>query len=147
MAQSSLVNVSEIIDQRPLGRPQITIIVLCGLVALLDGFDAPRRLWATLVAILWARFGSFVGPLVVAALLARQLPVGSICVTIGLPGIVAAITAAFVGIRYARDDRRDMAPQPAFAAPATRGDGALRRGCSAPARGARRERKQAWVPA
>ena len=39
MAQSSVVNVSEVIDQRPLGRPQITIIVLCGLVALLDGFD------------------------------------------------------------------------------------------------------------
>jgi MFS transporter, AAHS family, 4-hydroxybenzoate transporter len=30
---------AELIDQRPIGRLQITIIVLCSLVALLDGFD------------------------------------------------------------------------------------------------------------
>ena len=39
MSASSSVNIAELIDQRPLGRMQITIIVLCGLVALLDGFD------------------------------------------------------------------------------------------------------------
>jgi len=61
------------------------------------------------------RFGSFVGPLVVGALLARQLPVGSIFMTIGLPGIIAAITAAFVGIRYARDERRDVPQETAYA--------------------------------
>ena len=31
--------VSEIIDQRPLGRFQLLTIVLCGLVLVLDGFD------------------------------------------------------------------------------------------------------------
>lgn len=39
MSACSSVNIAELIDRRPLGRMQITIIVLCGLVALLDGFD------------------------------------------------------------------------------------------------------------
>ena len=39
MSASSSVNITEVIDRRPLGRMQITIIVLCGLVALLEGFD------------------------------------------------------------------------------------------------------------
>lgn len=39
MSASSSVNIAELIDRRPLGRMQITIIVLCGMVALLDGFD------------------------------------------------------------------------------------------------------------
>ena len=39
MSASSSFNIAELIDRRPLGRMQITIIVLCGLVALLDGFD------------------------------------------------------------------------------------------------------------
>ena len=39
MANASTVNISEIIDRRPLGAAQIRIVVLCGLVALLDGFD------------------------------------------------------------------------------------------------------------
>ena len=34
-----LINITELIDRCPLGRSQIKIIVLCGLVALLDGFD------------------------------------------------------------------------------------------------------------
>jgi AAHS family 4-hydroxybenzoate transporter-like MFS transporter len=39
MSVSSCVNITELIDRCPLGRLQIRIIVLCGLVALLDGFD------------------------------------------------------------------------------------------------------------
>jgi hypothetical protein len=39
MSLTSAVDVTELIDQRPLGALQIRIIVLCGLVALLDGFD------------------------------------------------------------------------------------------------------------
>ena len=39
MSAPFTVNIAELIDQRPLGRLQIRIIVLCGLVALLDGFD------------------------------------------------------------------------------------------------------------
>jgi MFS transporter, AAHS family, 4-hydroxybenzoate transporter len=39
MPASSSVNITELIDRYPLGRFQIRIIVLCGLVALLDGFD------------------------------------------------------------------------------------------------------------
>ena len=35
----SIINVTELIDRRPLGAFQVMIIVLCGLVALLDGFD------------------------------------------------------------------------------------------------------------
>ena len=39
MSLTSALDVTELIDQRPLGALQIRIIVLCGLVALLDGFD------------------------------------------------------------------------------------------------------------
>jgi AAHS family 4-hydroxybenzoate transporter-like MFS transporter len=39
MSVSSCVNITGLIDRCPLGRLQIRIIVLCGLVALLDGFD------------------------------------------------------------------------------------------------------------
>src|SRR5260221_11103112 len=39
MAGSSSVNITELIDRYPLGPSQIKIIVLCGVVALLDGFD------------------------------------------------------------------------------------------------------------
>jgi MFS transporter, AAHS family, 4-hydroxybenzoate transporter len=39
MSASSSVNITEIIDRCPLGRLQIRIIVLCGLVALLEGYD------------------------------------------------------------------------------------------------------------
>jgi hypothetical protein len=45
MSASSSVDITELIDRCPFGRLQIRIIILCGLVALLDGFDllAHRR--------------------------------------------------------------------------------------------------------
>jgi MFS transporter, AAHS family, 4-hydroxybenzoate transporter len=39
MSASSSVNITELIDECPLGPLQIRIIVLCGLVALVEGFD------------------------------------------------------------------------------------------------------------
>ena len=39
MPASSSVNITELIDECPLGPLQIRIIILCGLVALLEGFD------------------------------------------------------------------------------------------------------------
>jgi MFS transporter, AAHS family, 4-hydroxybenzoate transporter len=39
MSASFTVNITELIDRCPLGRLQIRIIILCGLVALLEGFD------------------------------------------------------------------------------------------------------------
>ena len=82
MSASSSVNIAELIDGRPLGRMQITIIVLCGLVALLDGFDllaigvaapamagplhiAPNQLGAVFSAALFGlMFGAFgLGPI------------------------------------------------------------------------------------
>jgi AAHS family 4-hydroxybenzoate transporter-like MFS transporter len=39
MSASSSVNITELIDECPLGPLQIRIIMLCGLVALLEGFD------------------------------------------------------------------------------------------------------------
>ena len=39
MSTPSCVNITELLDRWPIGRLQIRIIVLCGLVALLDGFD------------------------------------------------------------------------------------------------------------
>jgi hypothetical protein len=39
MSASSPVNITELIDRYPLGPSQIKIIVLCGPVALFDGFD------------------------------------------------------------------------------------------------------------
>ena len=34
-----VVNVAELIDARPVGRAQVGIVILCGLIALLDGLD------------------------------------------------------------------------------------------------------------
>jgi AAHS family 4-hydroxybenzoate transporter-like MFS transporter len=45
------------------------------------------------------RFGSFVGPLVVGALLARHAPITTIFLAIGLPGLVAAATSWILGRR------------------------------------------------
>jgi MFS transporter, AAHS family, 4-hydroxybenzoate transporter len=39
MSASSSVNIADLIDRCPFGRLQIRIIILCGLVALLEGFD------------------------------------------------------------------------------------------------------------
>jgi MFS transporter, AAHS family, 4-hydroxybenzoate transporter len=39
MSASSCVNITDLIDRFPFGRLQIRIIILCGLVALLEGFD------------------------------------------------------------------------------------------------------------
>jgi MFS transporter, AAHS family, 4-hydroxybenzoate transporter len=39
MSASSSVNIADLIDWCPFGRLQIRIIILCGLVALLEGFD------------------------------------------------------------------------------------------------------------
>ena len=39
MQQSDRVNVTRLIDDHPLGAMQIRVLVLCGLVALLDGMD------------------------------------------------------------------------------------------------------------
>jgi AAHS family 4-hydroxybenzoate transporter-like MFS transporter len=39
MSPPTVIDVTEFIDRRPLGTFQIMVIVLCGLVALLDGFD------------------------------------------------------------------------------------------------------------
>jgi AraC-like DNA-binding protein len=39
MSASSCVNITDLIDRCPFGRLQIRIIILCGLVALLEGFD------------------------------------------------------------------------------------------------------------
>jgi MFS transporter, AAHS family, 4-hydroxybenzoate transporter len=39
MSSPAVINVTDLIDRRPIGVFQITIVVLCGLVALLDGFD------------------------------------------------------------------------------------------------------------
>ena len=41
MSASSSVNITELIDRCPPGRLRIRIVVLCGLVALLDGLDLP----------------------------------------------------------------------------------------------------------
>jgi len=39
MSASSSVDITELIDRCAFGRLQIRIIILCGLVALLEGFD------------------------------------------------------------------------------------------------------------
>jgi AAHS family 4-hydroxybenzoate transporter-like MFS transporter len=39
MAEASTVNITRLIDERPLGAMQIRVVVLCGFVALLDGLD------------------------------------------------------------------------------------------------------------
>jgi len=48
------------------------------------------------------RIGSFTGPLVVGALVAARWPTASVFVAVGVPGLVAALTTALVGLRYGR---------------------------------------------
>src|ERR1700745_2702202 len=51
MSVSSFVNITELIDRCPLGPLQIRIIVLCGLVALVEGFDPQAGSNAILVTV------------------------------------------------------------------------------------------------
>jgi MFS transporter, AAHS family, 4-hydroxybenzoate transporter len=48
------------------------------------------------------RIGSFIGPLVVGALVGASWPTASVFVVVGLPALVAALTTALVGLRYGR---------------------------------------------
>jgi MFS transporter, AAHS family, 4-hydroxybenzoate transporter len=48
------------------------------------------------------RIGSFVGPLVVGALVGMRWPVDSVFVAVGAPAFIAALTTALVGLRYGR---------------------------------------------
>ena len=108
MSASSSVNIAELIDRRPLGRMQITIIVLCGLVALLDGFDllaigvaapvmarplhiAPNQLGAVFSA---ALFGLMLGAFGLGPIADRY---GRRCVLIGATATFGVFTLCTAG--------------------------------------------------
>jgi AAHS family 4-hydroxybenzoate transporter-like MFS transporter len=48
------------------------------------------------------RIGSFIGPLVVGALVGAGSPTASVFVVVGVPALVAAFTTALIGLRYGR---------------------------------------------
>lgn len=63
MPQAGKHDVAQLIDQSPLGRYQIRAIVLCALVALLDGFDTQAIAFvAPVIAAKWSRDVSTFGP-------------------------------------------------------------------------------------
>ena len=99
MSVSSSVNTTELIDRCPLGPLQIRIIVLCGLVALLDGFDL---LAIRSTGVGWAmglgRLGSFVGPLAIGLLVSRGWQIGDCFAAFGTAALCAALFTSVIGI-------------------------------------------------
>src|SRR5260370_33161058 len=72
--KEAAIDVTAVIDRVPLGRLQITTIVLCGIVAVLDGFDTQAIAFvAPVIAREWAIEPSAFGPGFGAGLLGLTL--------------------------------------------------------------------------
>src|SRR5260221_13907508 len=99
MSASSSVNITELIDECPLGSLQIRIIVLCGLVALVEGFDlAVMSVAAPAMAgplhIVPNRFGAVFSAAVLGLMLGG-FGVGPIADRYGRRGVLIGATATF----------------------------------------------------
>jgi AAHS family 4-hydroxybenzoate transporter-like MFS transporter len=78
MSQRQGVNVSELIDSTKFSSFQVRIIVLCGVIAILDGFDTQAIAFvAPVIANLWGMDVSAFGPVFGAGLLG--LTIGALC--------------------------------------------------------------------
>lgn len=99
MPQAGKHDVAQLIDQSPLGRYQIRAIVLCALVALLDGFDTQAIAFvAPVIAAKWSRDVSTFGPIFAAGLLGLMfgaLALGPAADRIGRKRVIIASTLWF----------------------------------------------------
>jgi AAHS family 4-hydroxybenzoate transporter-like MFS transporter len=96
---STVVSVGEVIDQRPLGSVQIWTIVLCGLVLMMDGYDAVAMGFVTtpVAAATHIPLASF-GPILSASLIGLMiaaLGTGPIADRIGRKWLVIGSELAF----------------------------------------------------
>lgn len=104
-ATARTVDVTTVIDQAPLGRFQIGSLVLCGLVAMLDGFDTQSIAFvAPILAEAWQVSPAQFGPIFAAGLvgiLVGQLIAGPLSDRLGRRKIILACTLVFAVLTLA----------------------------------------------
>ena len=97
--QARVINVTQLIDERELSRPQMVTIFLCGLVALLDGMDTQSIGVAApfIIKALALKPGQF-GPVFSAALFGAMvgaLAFGPVADRLGRKRLMVVATALF----------------------------------------------------
>ncbi len=99
MAETASINVTTLIEQQPVGAPQLWIVVLCGVVALLDGLDlqsiglaAPAMIDMLHVA---PQAFAWVFSAALAGLTAGSFLLGPVADRIGRKRVLVAVTACF----------------------------------------------------
>src|SRR5216684_6098362 len=88
MKQASVLDVQHFIDEHPLSRFQLSVAVLCGSIAFIDGFDAQSM--------------GYVAPALVTALHLTRVALGPL-ISIGLVGMtIGALTFGLLADRFGR---------------------------------------------
>ncbi|NIB40844.1 MFS transporter [Pseudomaricurvus alkylphenolicus] len=99
MGDVQSVNVTKVIDERPLSRFQKTVIALCGIVAMLDGFDTLSISFvAPVIAEQWGVERSQFGPIFSSALvglLVGALTLGALADRVGRRWVIILSTGGF----------------------------------------------------
>jgi AAHS family 4-hydroxybenzoate transporter-like MFS transporter len=88
MAAAQIVNVTDLIDERPMSAVQILVVILCGCINLLDGMDSQSI--------------GIVAPLVAASLDIKLSSFGPIFAAAQLGAAVGAMTFGMIGDRWGR---------------------------------------------
>lgn len=111
-AQRRDIDVAAVIDHAPLGRMQVTSIVLCGLVAMLDGFDTQSIAFvAPLITEQWGINPGAFGPIFAAGLvgiLVGQFIAGPLSDRYGRRRIILGCTLLFAVLTLATTQATTM---------------------------------------
>src|SRR5246127_342007 len=88
MKQASVLDVRQLIDQQPLSRFQLSVAILCGAIAFMDGFDAQSM--------------GYVAPALIAALHLTRIALGPL-ISIGPVGMmIGALVFGVLADRFGR---------------------------------------------